>query len=205
MQLPESTAVGAGFCKATRGQIGSAPSATDRSDPKPLQRQDSSPLEGKEIAALQQECNSKGTAPKDWTLATARKFGTDSEGHGRHPILTDARGVTEPPRRLAQQLGVTRKLENRKLALAHWRARRGSITTPAPLTWRDMQAQKGSRWRSGPLGTGPPYGGREPSATKPTSESPSHRGDQREETPRRRPWSLDGDSQACDWKSAAAH
>ena len=35
-----------------------------------------------------------------------------------------------------------------------------------------MQAQKGSRWLSRPLGTGPPYGGREPSAKKPTSESP---------------------------------
>ena len=55
-----------------------------------------------------------------------------------------------------------------------------------------MQAQKGSRWRSRPLGTGPPYGGREPSAKTSTSESPSHRGDQREETPRRRPWSWMG-------------
>ena len=86
---------------------------------------DSRSFEEKEIAAPQQECNSKGTAPKDWTLATARKFGTDSEGHGRHPILTDARGVTEPPRRVAQQLGVSRKLENRKLALAHWQGPAG--------------------------------------------------------------------------------
>ena len=58
-------------------------------------------------------------------MTTARKFGADSDGHGRHPILTDARGVTEPPRRLAQQLGVSRKLENRKLALAHWQGPAG--------------------------------------------------------------------------------
>ena len=32
---------------------------------------------------------------KDWNLTTARKFGADSDGHGRHPILTDARGVTD--------------------------------------------------------------------------------------------------------------
>ena len=28
-------------------------------------------------------------------MTTARKFGADSDGHGRHPILTDARGVTD--------------------------------------------------------------------------------------------------------------
>ena len=49
---------------------------------------------------------------KDWNLTTARKFGADSDGHGGHSTLTDARGVTEPPRRLAQQMGVTRKLES---------------------------------------------------------------------------------------------
>ena len=52
---------------------------------------------------------------KDWNLTTARKFDADSEGHWGHPTLTDARGGTEPPRRLAQQLGVNRKLESGNL------------------------------------------------------------------------------------------
>ena len=141
---------------------------------------------------------------KDWNLTTARKFGADSDGHGRHPILTDARGVTDHQDgwRSSWESLVNLNLETCISSLAgpggvRYHAGASHVARHAGTEGFKM-ALEAARNR-------PTVRGREPSAKTSTSESPSHRGDQREETPRRRLWRLDGDSQACDWKSAAAH